>query len=421
MAIATPTRCSSRLEPPVSVVSPVTLRRRRVVVAMVTAAASSVVAGLATGSALAWAALGATLAALLAYQVGLRRTSLSSFECQLRQLRDPSKADLDELLAGGYLRDSSSPSAETDQPARAGWLAEARSLFGFAAAYLLGWALSPAVFLLTLLVGKTPKDSTGQRWLANLQALQDKLREKSFQTAVLSAAATASVAATGVAMASPAVASASPAISASQAAAAPSATSAPTGSYTVVLGDTLSAIAARFDTTVAALAELNHLADPNLIFAGQTLSLPGGAPSQGSVELTSFESPSQPPGGPPESSSAAVAVRVALAQVGKPYVWAGAGPNDFDCSGLVMYAWEAAGVALTHYSVAQYDETTRISESQLEPGDLVFYDTGGGAQPGHVAMYVGNGQIVTADEPGTDVRVEPISWNGTPMGFGRVN
>ena len=63
----------------------------------------------------------------------------------------------------------------------------------------------------------------------------------------------------------------------------------------------------------------------------------------------------------------------------------------------------------------------RISRSQLEPGDLVFYDNGdGGAQPGHVTMYIGNGEIVTADEPGTVVRVEVVDWDGIPMGYGQV-
>jgi cell wall-associated NlpC family hydrolase len=120
------------------------------------------------------------------------------------------------------------------------------------------------------------------------------------------------------------------------------------------------------------------------------------------------------------SSAAAIAVKVALEQVGKPYEWAGAGPNGFDCSGLVMYAWAHAGVSLPHYSVAQYEDTTRISQSQLEPGDLVFTSNGQGAQPGHVTIYIGNGQIVTADSPGTVVRVEALDWDGIPMGYGRV-
>ncbi len=128
--------------------------------------------------------------------------------------------------------------------------------------------------------------------------------------------------------------------------------------------------------------------------------------------------PSTPSSG--ESAAAATAVRVALQQVGVPYVWGGESRQGFDCSGLVTYAYAAAGVSLTHYSVSQYQETTRISESQLLPGDLVFYDTGSGAQPGHVAMYIGNGMVVAANDPGTAVQTQSITYDGTPMGFGRV-
>ena len=70
--------------------------------------------------------------------------------------------------------------------------------------------------------------------------------------------------------------------------------------------------------------------------------------------------------------------------------------------------------------MAQYEDTTRISAAQLQPGDLVFYDNGDGAQPGHVTIYIGHGQIVTADSPGTVVRVEVVDWDGMPMGYGRV-
>ncbi len=183
--------------------------------------------------------------------------------------------------------------------------------------------------------------------------------------------------------------------------------------YTVVAGDTLGAIAARFGTTVAALASLNHIADPNVIFVGERLVVGGSSSSSG-----------RPGGGTPtpggESAAAAEAVRVALAQVGKPYVYGGAGPASFDCSGLVMYAYAAAGVSLPHYTVSQYDDTTRVSEAQLLAGDLVFYDNYSGPQPGHVAIYIGNGQVVSANTTGTDVQTQSITWDGTIMGFGRV-
>ena len=197
-----------------------------------------------------------------------------------------------------------------------------------------------------------------------------------------------------------------------------------TARYTVVAGDTLSAIAARFGTTTATLASANHLPNPNLIMVGEVLEIPGGSAVATPAVETGVSRPTTPPAPrptPAASSAGQVAVEVALAQVGKPYQWAGAGPNSFDCSGLVMYAWAHAGVDLPHYSVAQYEDTARISQSELEPGDLVFYDNGdGGAQPGHVTIYIGHGEIVTADMPGTVVRVEPLTWDGIPMGFGRV-
>lgn len=114
-------------------------------------------------------------------------------------------------------------------------------------------------------------------------------------------------------------------------------------------------------------------------------------------------------------------MQTALAQVGKPYQFGGAGPFSFDCSGLTMFAWAAAGVSLDHYVPSQFAETTPISVSELEPGDLVFYDFPGEVDPGHVGMYIGGGQIVVADTTGTPVRVESMYFDGTPVGFGRVS
>ena len=99
----------------------------------------------------------------------------------------------------------------------------------------------------------------------------------------------------------------------------------------------------------------------------------------------------------------------ALAQVGKPYEWGGEGPDVFDCSGLTKKAWEAAGVTLPRVTTAQVNVGTRVDLSELQPGDLFFYDTGAwGGSPSHVTMYVGDGQMVNAPRSGQNIRVEPV-------------
>jgi peptidoglycan DL-endopeptidase CwlO len=103
----------------------------------------------------------------------------------------------------------------------------------------------------------------------------------------------------------------------------------------------------------------------------------------------------------PVSGRASAAVQYAMAQVGKSYVYGAAGPNSFDCSGLTMAAWATAGVGLPHSSSAQYGSGTHISESQLQPGDLVFYYS----PISHVGMYIGNGMIVNAENPSSGIRV----------------
>jgi len=99
-----------------------------------------------------------------------------------------------------------------------------------------------------------------------------------------------------------------------------------------------------------------------------------------------------------------VAVHYAMAQVGKPYVYGAAGPSAYDCSGLTMAAWGAAGVGLPHSSSAQYGYGTHISPSQLQPGDLVFYYS----PISHVDMYIGNGMVVGAQNPSDGIRVVPL-------------
>jgi cell wall-associated NlpC family hydrolase len=107
--------------------------------------------------------------------------------------------------------------------------------------------------------------------------------------------------------------------------------------------------------------------------------------------------------GPATRQSAGTAVAEALRQVGKPYQWGASGPDSFDCSGLTLYAWRAAGVTLSHYTGAQYSETTHIPLSDLQPGDLVY-----SGDMGHMGMYIGNGNMVEAPHTGANVRVVPL-------------
>lgn len=105
------------------------------------------------------------------------------------------------------------------------------------------------------------------------------------------------------------------------------------------------------------------------------------------------------------TGSARTAVQYALAQVGKAYVWGAAGPGAFDCSGLMMRAWGAAGIGLPHSSAAQAGMGTPVSQSQLQPGDLVFY-----YHPiSHVGMYIGGGLIVNAENPSVGVKITGLN------------
>ncbi|TDD66712.1 hypothetical protein E1262_21290 [Jiangella aurantiaca] len=113
------------------------------------------------------------------------------------------------------------------------------------------------------------------------------------------------------------------------------------------------------------------------------------------------ETPVDPP---PVSGRAGVAVEFALAQVGEPYAWGGNGPGSWDCSGLTSAAWAEAGVSLPRSSGSQIGVGTRVSKSQLEPGDLVFYYS----PISHVGIYIGDGKIVHATHPGDVVSVDDV-------------
>jgi cell wall-associated NlpC family hydrolase len=107
------------------------------------------------------------------------------------------------------------------------------------------------------------------------------------------------------------------------------------------------------------------------------------------------------------ASTGAAAVQQAEAQIGKPYVWGGAGPDNFDCSGLVMWSYGQVGVHLQHWTGFQWEEGAHVAVSDLRPGDLLFfaYDTSDPDTIHHVGMYIGNGQMVQAPETGENVQI----------------
>jgi peptidoglycan DL-endopeptidase CwlO len=104
------------------------------------------------------------------------------------------------------------------------------------------------------------------------------------------------------------------------------------------------------------------------------------------------------------SSRAARAVAFAYEALGRPYAWGATGPGAFDCSGLTQAAWKSAGVSLPRTTFTQVNAGSRVSRSQLAPGDLVFFYPG----LSHVGLYIGGGRMIHAPHPGAPVRVAPV-------------
>lgn len=176
--------------------------------------------------------------------------------------------------------------------------------------------------------------------------------------------------------------------------------------------------------------------------SGPTSAPPTSTPDPGSSPTSGATPPAPPPTQPPAQPPTAptpdpyglgtgsqrgsagqgqAAVDWAVARVGTPYVYGAAGPDSYDCSGLTMRAWQAAGVSLYRTSRDQYRQVRKISYDDLRPGDLVFWGTDP-SNPGsvyHVAMYIGGGQIVEAPRPGLTVRVTAMRWSGTMPYAGR--
>lgn len=138
------------------------------------------------------------------------------------------------------------------------------------------------------------------------------------------------------------------------------------------------------------LAELSQLEEKNIDEAQDELVASGA--------LSSVHRPSE---------QGADAVRYAIEQIGKPYVWGAEGPESFDCSGLTSRAWNTAGRSIPRTSQEQWRQLPRVPVEALRPGDLVVYFP----RATHVALYIGDGLVVQAPRPGASVKVSPVASN----------
>lgn len=190
--------------------------------------------------------------------------------------------------------------------------------------------------------------------------------------------------------------------------------SVPTPDYVVVSGDTLTQIANvhRVPGGWQQLYDDNRdtIADPNVITIGQRLRVRGGAPDEVNAPAIKPPGSAAAPAAPAQTlpSVASRAVGAALAQLGTPYVYGGSAPGGFDCSGLVKWTYQKAGLTLPRTAAAQATAGRPVSVSHLQPGDLLFF-----YRPvSHVAIYVGDGKIAEASQPGTPVHVRSMYLNG---------
>jgi cell wall-associated NlpC family hydrolase len=117
---------------------------------------------------------------------------------------------------------------------------------------------------------------------------------------------------------------------------------------------------------------------------------------------------------PVPSGAAVTAIAFALRQIGKPYQWGAAGPDAYDCSGLVYAAYAAAGIHIARTTFGWRQDGSLVPLTQIQPGDLLFSagSDGTSANPGHVVMYLGGGQVVQAPQTGEDVQVDPLDLAG---------
>ena len=178
---------------------------------------------------------------------------------------------------------------------------------------------------------------------------------------------------------------------------------------------------ATYDKVAAQQADLQkQIAEYQAVFGQLSAAEQRAASGTSSGDRASRSAQREPaaPSGPVVASSdaAQIIVDTAMAQRGKPYVWAAAGPGSFDCSGLTAFAFRAAGISLPHSSRIQAQMGQSVSRSELQPGDLVaFY-----SPVSHIGIYIGNGQMVHAPTSGDVVKVSSIDTMGNITAMRRL-
>jgi cell wall-associated NlpC family hydrolase len=183
------------------------------------------------------------------------------------------------------------------------------------------------------------------------------------------------------------------------------------------------AVADRADQVRQLLAETDALlaqadADVRAIAEQQRLAAEAAAARRAAAELAQAQRQMAlsmvPADVPPPTPAAAAAIAEATTHLGQPYVWGATGPESFDCSGLTMTAYRAAGINLPRVAADQWFSGPQVALGDLQPGDLLFwaYDTSNPATIHHVAMYVGDGKMIAAPHTGDVVKVEPVYLDG---------
>lgn len=174
-------------------------------------------------------------------------------------------------------------------------------------------------------------------------------------------------------------------------------------------------VLASVEADVARMATEGTGAAPGTPAAGTAAGAPpGGSPAEPAPVAVDEPAPGPVYNPPPPSTGGAVSI--AMQYLGVPYVWGGASPSGFDCSGLVMHVYAQMGVYLPHSAAAQYYSGTPISYSQLAPGDLVFF----GHPISHVGIYIGGGSMIHAPFEGAVVSITSVGYGGSYAGACRL-